>query len=117
MLGTLIILAYLLGDVAIFIGVSIVIYKLFLSDWVKNRKIEKKRIGTTPEIEKLAKLQLISNNSIAVESFVRCNASVLSDDMINQLIDHIEELRLQQKFVELETLEDSPQRIVQRKSE
>lgn len=123
MLGTLIILGYLFGGVALTVGVvggmGALIYKFFLADWLKYQKMERNRIDITPEsIEKLAKLKLISENTIEVETFVTNNASILSDDMVNQLVAHIEELKLKQKFTDLEvSLEETAEKPVHVKSE
>lgn len=74
--------------------IGVVVYQIFLSDFIKNRKLnrEEKEAKVTA-ISKIAYLKLISNDSKEIENFVNNNAANLSEELVKKLVDRIEILR------------------------
>lgn len=103
-----------LVELLIFIGVSVVIYQIFLSDWVKSMRAQNAdRKGKFSSIEKIAKVKMVSEDSKDIEQFITNNAQYLSDATVQKLVARIEAIHtdrvisaddiLKTRFEDLET--------------
>ena len=96
--------------------VVVVLYYVFLSDWVENmRSNSKESKAKTSNIEKIAQVKLVSADGKGIETFITENAQYLSDEMVKKLVARIEYLNadkviaadeiLKQRIEELEPVE------------
>lgn len=66
-----------LAELAILIGVAVVVYYVFLSDWLSRRhfnSVENK--DKISSLEKIALIKLVSGNPKDIEAFITSNASI-----------------------------------------
>jgi hypothetical protein len=84
-------------EFGLFIVTAVVIYQIFLSDWVDVKraqwKIDKSKSGS---IDKIAQVKLVSDDAKGIEEFVTNNAQYLSDQMVKKLVARIESLKVDQ---------------------
>jgi hypothetical protein len=86
-------LASSIFELIIFVGVSVVIYQIFLSDWVKAFRAQNaEKHSKYSNIEKIAKVKLVSEDPKDIEQFITNNATYLSDATVNQLVARIDAL-------------------------
>ena len=100
-------------ELLIFLGVSFVIYQIFLSDWVKAfRAQNEEKKGKFKNVEKIALVKLVSEDPKDIEQFITNNATYLSDATVQKLVARIDALHtdkiisaddiLKQRFEDLE---------------
>jgi len=84
-------------EFAMSVFVVVIVYQIFLSDWVATKraqwKIDKSKSGS---IDKIAQVKLVSDDPKGIEEFVTTNASYLSDQMVKKLVARIESLKVDQ---------------------
>jgi len=84
-------------EFAMSVFVVVIVYQIFLSDWVATKraqwKIDKSKSGS---IDKIAQVKLVSDDAKGIEEFVTTNASYLSDQMVKKLVARIESLKVDQ---------------------
>lgn len=69
------------------------LYQVFLSDWIENmRSNSKESKSKTSNLEKIAQVKLVSDNTKGIETFIIENAQYLSDQMVKKLVARIEYL-------------------------
>jgi hypothetical protein len=94
-----------LMEFVLFVFAVVVVYQIFLSDWVATKraqwKIDKSKSGS---IDKIAQVKLVSDDAKGIEEFVTTNASYLSDQMVKKLVARIESLKVDQVIAEDELL-------------
>lgn len=94
-----------LMEFVLFVFAVVVVYQIFLSDWVATKraqwKIDKSKSGS---IDKIAQVKLVSDDAKGIEEFVTNNASYLSDQMVKRLVARIESLKVDQVIAEDELL-------------
>lgn len=94
-----------LMEFVLFVFAVVVVYQIFLSDWVATKraqwKIDKSKSGS---IDKIAQVKLVSDDAKGIEEFVTTNASYLSDQMVKRLVARIESLKVDQVIAEDELL-------------
>lgn len=92
-------------EFVLFVFAVVVVYQIFLSDWVATKraqwKIDKSKSGS---IDKIAQVKLVSDDAKGIEEFVTTNASYLSDQMVKKLVARIETLKVDQVIAEDELL-------------
>ena len=80
-------------ELLIFVGVSVVIYQIFLSDLIKSMRAQNAdRKGKFSNIEKIAKVKMVSEDPKDIEQFITNNATYLSDATVQKLVARIEAL-------------------------
>lgn len=80
-------------ELLIFLGVSFLIYQVFLSDWVKAWRAQNaEKHSKFSNIEKIAKVKLVSEDPKDIEQFITNNATYLSDATVQLLVARIEAL-------------------------
>jgi hypothetical protein len=74
--------------------VTAVIYYAFVSDWLQD-KFENfsERKLTSSNINKIARVKLVSEDAKDIEKFITANAGFLSNEMVGHLISRIEYLQ------------------------
>jgi hypothetical protein len=94
-----------LMEFVLFVFAVVVVYQIFLSDWIATKraqwKIDKSKSGS---IDKIAQVKLVSDDAKGIEEFVTTNASYLSDQMVKKLVARIESLKVDQVIAEDELL-------------
>jgi uncharacterized membrane protein len=104
-------------EICLFGFVAVVLYQIFLSDWVDEKraawKDSREKHGS---INKIALVKLVSDDPKGIEKFVTTNAQYLSDQMVQKLVARIEEIKagnvimaddlLKTRFAELESDEE-----------
>ncbi len=100
-----------------FVAAIAVVYQIFLSDWVdEKRNKHKESKGKANSVDKLARVKLVSDDPKDIEKFVTDNTQYLSDQMVSNLVARIEYLKadkvitadevLKQRIEELEPTEE-----------
>lgn len=80
-------------ELLIFLGVSFVIYQIFLSDWVKAWRAQNaEKHSKYSNVEKIALVKLVSEDPKDIEQFITNNATFLSDTTVQKLVARIEAL-------------------------
>ena len=79
----------------LFVGALVLIYQVFLSDWLDLTK-QKSKINKdkSSSVEKIAKIKLVSSDAKDIEKFVTDNADFLSNEIVGQLAARIESLHV-----------------------
>ena len=79
---------------ALFAFIAVVIYQIFLSDWIAAKRMQwKEARSKTDSINKIAQVKLVSDDAKSIEGFVTNNAQYLSDQMVKKLVARIESIR------------------------
>ncbi len=95
----------------------VVIYQVFLGDWVAAKRAQwKEARGKADSIDKIAQVKLVSDDAKGIEQFVTNNAQYLSDQMVKKLVARIEDIKagnvisadeiMKARFAELEPQEE-----------
>ena len=72
----------------------VVVYQIFLSDWVAAKRAEwKEAKERNNSIDKIAQVKLVSDDAKGIETFVTKNAQYLSDQMVKKLVARIEAIK------------------------
>jgi len=83
-----------LFEILLFCGISFAVYQIFLSDYIKEiRTNKKKRTTEKDSVNKIALVKLVSDDAKDIEKFVSNNAEYLSDDIVKQLVARIEMIK------------------------
>lgn len=94
-----------LMEFVLFVFAVVVVYQIFLSDWIATKraqwKVDKSKSGS---IDKIAQVKLVSDDAKGIEEFVTTNASFLSDQMVKKLVARIESLKIDHVIAEDELL-------------
>src|SRR5271157_226187 len=81
-------------ELLIFVGVSVMVYQIFLSDWVKAwRSQNAEKHSKYSNVEKIALVKLVSNDPKDIEQFITNNATYLSDVTVQKLVARIDAIR------------------------
>lgn len=79
----------------LFVGALVVIYQVFLSDWISSkRQVTQESKGKLGAVEKIAQIKLVSDDAKDIEKFVTDNAAYLSMDMVTKLAARIDSLHI-----------------------
>ena len=114
MLLALAALASSIMELVIFVGIAVVIYQVFLSDWVKAWRAQNaEKHSKYSNLEKIAKVKMVSEDPKDIEQFITNNATYLSDATVQKLVARIEAIHtdkvisaddiLKQRFEDLDT--------------
>lgn len=114
MLLALAALASSVMELVIFVGIAVVIYQVFLSDWVKAWRAQNaEKHSKYSNLEKIAKVKMVSEDPKDIEQFITNNATYLSDATVQKLVARIEAIHtdkvisaddiLKQRFEDLDT--------------
>lgn len=91
MLLALAALASSIMELVIFVGIAVVIYQVFLSDWVKAWRAQNaEKHSKYSNLEKIAKVKMVSEDPKDIEQFITNNATYLSDATVQKLVARIE---------------------------
>jgi hypothetical protein len=91
MFAAILALASSVVELLIFLGVTIVVYQVFLSDWVKAWRAQNaEKHSKYSNIEKIALVKLVSEDPKDIEQFITNNATYLSDATVQKLVARIE---------------------------
>lgn len=83
-----------LFEILLFCGVAFAIYQIFLSDYIKEIRANKKtKDETKNSVGKIALVKLVSDDAKDIEKFVSTNAQYLSDEIVKQLVARIEMIK------------------------
>lgn len=81
-------------EVCLFGFAVVVLYQIFLSDWVDEKRSNwKESKEKHSSIDKIAQVKLVSDDAKGIEKFVTTNAQYLSDQMVKKLVLRIEEIK------------------------
>ncbi len=81
-------------EVCLFGFAIVVLYQIFLSDWVDDKRASwKDSREKHSSIDKIAQVKLVSDDAKGIEKFVTTNAQYLSDQMVKRLVARIEEIK------------------------
>lgn len=84
-----------LMEFALFVFAVVVVYQIFLSDWIAAKRAEwKESREKGNSIDKIAQVKLVSDDAKGIEKFVTNNAQYLSDQMVKKLVARIESIRV-----------------------
>lgn len=84
-------------EFCLFVFAVVVVYQIFLSDFVAAKRAQWKLERTKANsIDKIAQVQLVSIDPKGIEQFVTNNAQYLSTQMVEKLVARIEALRTDQ---------------------
>lgn len=100
-----------------FVGVSVLLYQIFLSDFIKAKRLEVKNAKSKYDsLDKIAQVKLVSDDRKDIERFITENAQYLSAEMVKKLVERIDMIKndhiietdtlLKKKFEELEESEE-----------
>jgi hypothetical protein len=96
-----------LMEFALFVFAVVVVYQIFLSDWVAAHRAQWKEVrGKADSIDKIAQVKLVSGDAKGIEEFVTNNAQYLSDPMVKKLVARIESLNVDHVIAEDELLKN-----------
>jgi hypothetical protein len=77
-----------------FLGATYLIYDVFVSDWWQAHcALRKEKFSKTNNVEKIAKVKLVSGSKKDIEQFVTDNAQYLSDSMVEKFVARLESLK------------------------
>ena len=80
-----------------FIGVAVVVYQIFISDWVaEKRQAKRDSQNQHDSVDKIAQVKLISDDAKDIEKFITTNAEHISNEMVTKLVDRIEAIKTDQ---------------------
>jgi len=107
-----------LMEFVLFVFAVVVVYQIFLSDWIAAKRVQwKEARNKNDSIDKIAQVKLVSDDAKGIEKFVTNNAQYLSDQMVKKLVARIESIRvdgvisadeiLKTRIAELEPEEES----------
>lgn len=83
-----------LFEVLLFVGVSVAVYQIFLSDHIRDWKSNRKQVSAAKEsANKVALVKLVSDDPKDIEKFVSVNAQYLSDETVKKLVERIEMIK------------------------
>jgi hypothetical protein len=89
----------------LFIGIVVIIYNTFVSDWWDARRMKMSESKTKlSSIDKIAQVKLVSDDKKDIEQFVTTNAQYLSDPMVKRLVARLEELKVDSVIINDELL-------------
>jgi len=92
--------AYLFSSIIEFlfvVGLAVVVYQVFLSDWVRARRLQvKESQAKFDSIDKIAQVKLVSDDAKDIEDFITKNAQYLSNEVVKRLVDRIEAIKTDQ---------------------
>lgn len=80
-----------------FVGFAVLIYQIFLSDYIKAKRLESKNLKDKyASLDKIAQVKLVSDDAKDIEKFITDNAQYLSDETVKQLVARIEMIKADQ---------------------
>jgi hypothetical protein len=89
--------AYLFSTVLeflFFVGGCVLVYQIFLSDWLQGvRAANKERNSAKESANKIAQVKMVSDDPKDIEKFISANAQYLSDETVKKLVDRIEMIK------------------------
>jgi hypothetical protein len=89
--------AYLFSSVIeflFFVGACVLVYQIFLSDWLQGiRATNKERNSAKESANKIAQVKLVSDEPKDIEKFISANAQYLSEEMVKKLVERIEMIK------------------------
>ena len=84
-----------LMEFVLFVFAVVVVYQIFLSDWIAAKRAQwKEAKDKNNSIDKIAQVKLVSDDAKGIEKFVTNNAQYLSDQMVKKLVARIESIRV-----------------------
>lgn len=84
-----------LMEFVLFVFAVVVVYQIFLSDWIAAKRVQwKEARNKNDSIDKIAQVKLVSDDAKGIEKFVTNNAQYLSDQMVKKLVARIESIRV-----------------------
>ena len=84
-----------LMEFVLFVFAVVVVYQIFLSDWIAAKRAQwKEAKDKNNSIDKIAQVKLVSDDAKGIEKFVTNNAQYLSDQMVKKLVARIENIRV-----------------------
>lgn len=79
----------------LFVFAVVVVYQIFLSDWIAAKRAQwKEARSKSDSVDKIAQVKLVSDDAKGIEKFVTNNAQYLSDQMVKKLVARIESIRV-----------------------
>lgn len=89
--------AYLFSSLVeflLFIGGVVLVYQIFLSDWLQGvRAANKERNSAKESANKIAQVKMVSDDPKDIEKFISANAQYLSEETVKKLVDRIEMIK------------------------
>ncbi len=89
--------AYLFSTVIeflFFVGACVLIYQVFLSDWLQGiRAANKERNSAKESANKIAQVKMVSDDPKDIEKFISANAQYLSEETVKKLVERIEMIK------------------------
>lgn len=84
-------------EVLITIGLLVVAYQVFLSDWFSEKRQQAKESQTQHDsVDKIAQVKIVSDDPKDIEKFITSNAEYLSNEMVGRLVERIEAIKTDQ---------------------
>lgn len=84
-----------LMEFVLFVFAVVVVYQIFLSDWIAAKRMQWKEAREKGNsIDKIAQIKLVSDDAKGIEKFVTNNAQYLSDQMVKKLVARIENIKV-----------------------
>lgn len=81
-------------EFCLFVFGVVVVYQIFLSDWVAAKRAQWKEVKErNNSVDKIAQVKLVSDDAKGIEKFVTNNAQYLSDQMVAKLVARIEAIK------------------------
>lgn len=86
---------------AFIVGGAVLVYQIFLSDWIaKVRAENKEKASAKASVDKIALVKLVSDDPKKIEDFISSNANYLSTEIVQKLVDRIESLKFDKMYGE-----------------
>lgn len=80
-----------------FIAIAVVVYQVFIAEWVDTRRNAiKQKQSQHDSIDKIAQVKLVSDDAKDIEKFITSNAEHISNEMVARLVDRIETIKTDQ---------------------
>ena len=77
-----------------FVGACVLVYQVFLSDWLQGiRAANKERNSAKESANKIAQVKLVSDDPKDIEKFISANAQYLSEETVKKLVGRIEMIK------------------------
>lgn len=93
-----------LVQLGVAIGVAVLLYQIFISDWIKAKRLEIKNAKSKYEsLEKIAQVKMVSDEPKDIERFITENAQYLSAEMVAKLVSRIEMIKTD-RVIDADTL-------------
>ena len=93
-----------LVQVGIAVGVAVMLYQIFISDWIKAKRLEVKNAKSKYEsLEKIAQVKMVSDEPKDIEKFITENAQYLSAEVVAKLVSRIEMIKTD-RVIDADTL-------------